>query len=364
MTTLNVPLVDLKAQYQRIKEHIDPVVAAVLESAWFVGGPEVAAFESEFATYCERDYCVGVNSGTDALGLALSALGIGVGDEVITVSHTFFATAEAILRLGAIPVFVDVDPQTLLMDTTQLESVVTSKTKAVVPVHLYGQMVPMAPVLAFAKRHDLKVVEDACQAHGARQAGARAGSFGDAAAFSFYPGKNLGAYGDGGAVVTADKELADAVRQLSDHGRIDKYRHGQVGDNTRLDALQAAVLRVKLPRLDAWNARRRELAAMYDAALATPAVQIASENESVYHLYVARVRDRDRAFEVLRDAGIGAGVHYPIPLHKQPAIHSNVALPITERVANEIVSLPMYAEMPEEVIARAAELLEPFALAN
>lgn len=362
MTTLNVPLVDLKAQYQSIRAEIDSTVARILASAWFVGGPELSSFENEFAAYCERDHCVGVNSGTDALGLALAALGVGPGDEVITVSHTFFATAEAILRLGAKPVFVDVVPETLLMNTDELAGAVTAKTRAIVPVHLYGQMVPMQPVRELADEHGLKVVEDAAQAAGARQATRPAGSFGDAAAFSFYPGKNLGAYGDGGAVVTSDPQVADAVRRQSDHGRVDKYRHTQVGDNSRLDALQAAVLRVKLPHLDTWNARRRQLAAMYDEALTTSHLAIREENESTYHLYVARVRERDRALEALREAGIGAGVHYPVPVHKQPAIDSGAVLPVTERIAGEILSLPMYAEMPEEAIAVAAECLEAFAV--
>jgi len=262
-----VPLVDLKAQYQTIQPEIDAAVARVLEHTVFIGGDEVKAFEAAFASYQQTAHCVGTASGTAALFLALKALGIGRGDEVITSPHTFIATAEAILQAGAVPVFVDIDPVTFNLDPNLIEDAVTPRTKAIMPVHLYGQIADMDAIMAVAQRHGLRVIEDAAQAHGAELNGRRAGAWGDAACFSFYPGKNLGAYGDGGAVCTHDSALAERIAKLRDHGRTSKYEHDVVGYGERLDALQAAILAAKLPHLDAWNEARRRHAAWYDQAL-------------------------------------------------------------------------------------------------
>ncbi len=360
-----IPLVDLQGQYLAIREEIDAAIARVLARASFILGEEVAAFEEEFAAYCGARWCVACANGTDALELALEAVGVGPGDEVITVAHTFIATAEAITSRGATPVFVDVRDDTLLMDVEAVERAVTARTRAVVPVHLYGQTVEMAPLLALARRHGLKVVEDAAQAHGARTEGRSAGALGDAAAFSFYPGKNLGAYGDAGAVVTSDAAVAGRMRQARDHGRSSKYEHDFPGRNSRMDGLQGAVLRVKLGHLESWNRTRRELAARYDRLLAgVPGVRtvtVAAGCEPACHLYVVRVPERDRVLAALRERGIQAGVHYPVPLHRQRA-YADLGLvagdlPITERAAAEVLSLPLYAPMEPALVDRSAAAL-------
>jgi dTDP-4-amino-4,6-dideoxygalactose transaminase len=365
-----IPLVDLQGQYLAIREEIDGAIARVIARASFILGEEVAAFEEEFAAYCGARWCVACANGTDALELALEAVGVGAGDEVITVAHTFIATAEAITSRGARPVFVDVRDDTLLMDVAAVERAITPRTRAVVPVHLYGQTVEMAPLLELARRHGLKVVEDAAQAHGAHAAGQGAGTFGDAAAFSFYPGKNLGAYGDAGAVVTSDAAVAGRVRQARDHGRCSKYEHDFPGRNSRMDGIQGAVLRVKLRHLEDWNRTRRELAARYDRLLAEVAevrpVVVPPGCEPSRHLYVVRVPRRDRVLAALRGLGIQAGVHYPVPLHRQRA-YADLGLvagtlPITERAAAEVLSLPLYAPMEAALADRsAAALIEALA---
>jgi dTDP-4-amino-4,6-dideoxygalactose transaminase len=366
-----IPLVDLKAQYASIKAEVDRAVHDVLDNAAFIGGEGVAGFEESFAAYCEAKACVGVANGTDALFLALKALGVGPGHEVITVAHTFIATTEAINAVGATPVFVDVQPDTMLMNASLLEAAVTRHTKAIIAVHLYGQPVDMAAVTAVARRHHLRVIEDGAQAHGARYQGKRVGTLGDVATFSFYPGKNLGAYGDGGAVVSQDVGLAEEIRMLANHGRKrkEKYVHQVVGFNSRLDALQAAVLTVKLRHLDAWNQARREHAAAYVRALAHLPVQLPGvhpQTTPVWHLFVARMANRDGVSAALEKQGIHTGVHYPTPLHLQPAYHGmgipRGALPVTEATAGSVLSLPMYPELTQEqlelVVAALAAALE------
>jgi dTDP-4-amino-4,6-dideoxygalactose transaminase len=359
---MNVPLVDLYAQYLTIKSDIDSAIENTIARSAFIGGEEIRNFESEFANYCETSKCVGVGNGTDALYLTLRAMGIGAGDEVITVAHTFIATAEAISLTGARPVFVDIRPDTMLMDPDALEPAITPRTRAIIPVHLYGQPCDMDRITEIAARHGLKVIEDAAQAHGARWRGRRVGSLADAACFSFFPGKNLGAYGDAGGVVSDDQELIDRIRMLANHGRMDKYLHEIEGVNSRLDGLNAAILRVKLRRLDMWNAARQQHARRYckllsNAAAVLPAVQPGAE--PVWHLFVIRVRERDRLLAELKQQGIAAGVHYPVPVHRQPAYrHLGIpegALPVTEQVAATAISLPMYAELRDDQIEAVAE---------
>ncbi|RME47207.1 MAG: DegT/DnrJ/EryC1/StrS family aminotransferase [Caldilineae bacterium] len=359
-----IPLVDLKAQYRAIKPEMDAAIQRVLDTANFILGEEVAAFETAFAGYVHAGGAVGVASGTAALHLALLACGIGPGDEVITTAHTFFATAEAISVTGARPVFVDVDPQTYLLDPNRVEEAITPRTRALLPVHLYGQAADMDALLDIARRHDLWVIEDAAQAHGAMYRGRHCGSIGHLACFSFYPGKNLGCYGDGGIVTGNDARLLDKIRRLRNHGRAQKYEHEEIGWGYRLDALQAAVLRVKLNHLEAWTEARRERAARYTALLrglevVTPVE--ADGNRHVYHLYVIRTPRRDAVLSHLRANGIGAGVHYPIPLHRQPAYRSHYAdlrLPITEKVAAEVLSLPLYPELTEAQQVHVVETLK------
>lgn len=350
-----IPLVDLKAQYRSIQGEIDAAIRRVVESAAFILGPEVNAFEEAFASYCEANYAVGVDSGTAALFLALKACGIGPGDEVITTPFTFISTAEVISQTGARPVFVDIDPATYNLSPERIEAAITPYTRAIIPVHLYGQPAEMDEIRAIAQAHRLWVIEDAAQAHGARYKGRRVGSLGDIACFSFYPSKNLGAYGDAGAVVTNNAELAARVRSLRDHGRSSKYLHEELGWGLRLDALQAAILRAKLPHLDAWNAARRERASRYAELLAGSAVVTPTALpyvEHVYHCYVVRTPHRDDVVKALQARGIGVGIHYPIPLHLQPAYKSlgyaNGAFPISEQYSREVLSLPMYPELTEQ----------------
>lgn len=360
-----VQLVDLQAQYLTIKDEIDSAIKRVVESGSFILGQEVVSFETEFAAYCDAKHCVACANGTDALTLLLQAVGVGASDEVITVSHTFFATIEAIISLGATPVFVDVEESTLLMDVSTLESAITPRTRAIVVVHLYGQMVNMRAVMTVAQRHGLRVVEDAAQAHGARHAGTPPGTLSDGATFSFYPGKNLGAYGDAGAIVTKNDDVASMVRRLRDHGRSDKYEHLIVGRNSRMDAIQAAILRVKLQKLDEWNLRRSALARLYDEALRHLPVRlptVAAASEAVHHLYVVRVRDRDDVLARMRGDGIGVGVHYPLPVHLQPALRrhpgAHVTLATTELAATRILSLPLYPELASDQLERTVSALE------
>ena len=356
-----IPLVDLKAQYTGLKAEIDQAIQRVIDATAFINGPDVEAFEQEFAQFCGARHAVGVSSGTSALQIALEACGVGTGDEVITVAHTFCATAEAIIHAGATPVFVDIDPRTYTLDPDCLEPAITPRTKAILPVHLYGQPADMNRINAIARRHGLIVIEDAAQAHGAKHKGRSAGTLGRVACFSFYPGKNLGAYGDAGALTTDDPIIAERARALRDHGRKigsngkrAKYEHDVVGYGERLDTLQAAILRAKLPHLNAWNAARRRIAERYcelltgwDAVL--PATLEGSE--PVYHLFVVRVQNRDDARARLAMHHIESGVHYPVPLHLQKAYayfnYRTNDLPHTERAAREVLSLPIYPELSE-----------------
>lgn len=361
---MSIPFLDLPAQLRRIRPELDAAVAAVLDSGRFVLGPQNDAFEEEFAAYCGTRHAVAVNSGTSALHLTLLALGVGEHpegrDEVITVPFTFVATAAAAIYAGARPVYVDVDPATLTMDAAQLERAITPRTRAIVPVHLYGQPADMGPILEIAARHGIPVLEDACQAHGAEYQGRRVGSLGAAGAFSFYPGKNLGAAGEGGAVTTNDDALAARVRLLRDWGAAHKYDHEVLGFNNRMDEIQAAILRVKLGELDRWTEERREHAARYRRALAGGPVSPVEELPDVrhvYHLFVVRTPERERLQRRLSEAGVGTGVHYPIPVHLQPPYqfgHVQGDFPVAERAAQEVLSLPMFAEMTE---AQQAEVL-------
>jgi dTDP-4-amino-4,6-dideoxygalactose transaminase len=365
---MNIPFVDLRRQYMAVQEEVTTALMTVLDQAAFVGGGHVAQFEREFAAYCDVDHCIGVANGTDALELILRALGIGPGDEVITVVNTFIATAAAIVAVGATPVFVDVDPDTYQLDPQALPAALTPRTRAILPVHLYGHPADMDHITAFAAKHDLYVIEDAAQAQGAVYKGRRIGSLGHAAAFSFYPGKNLGAYGDAGAVVTHDPELAARIRQLADHGRIDKYRHGVVGRNSRLDGLQAAILSVKLRHLDGWNVQRRNAATaltagLRDARIVPPVV--APEVKPVFHLYVIRTEMREELQAALAEAGIATGIHYPLPLHLQPAFaelsqqagYGPGSFPVAEAHAQAILSLPIFPELTHEEIDRICAIV-------
>jgi dTDP-4-amino-4,6-dideoxygalactose transaminase len=366
----NIPFVDLKAQYRTIEADVNQAIAAVLRQADFILGQAVNDFEAEYADYCQADYAIGVDSGYSALELILRAYEIGPGDEVITAANTFVATALTISNTGARPVLVDVDPQTYNLDPGKLEAAITPATRAIMPVHLYGQPADMEPIVEIARRHGLLVVEDAAQGHGARYQGQRTGSLGDAAGFSFYPGKNLGAYGDSGAVVTNDPVVAERVRLLRNLGQRSKYDHQIKGFNHRLDTLQAAVLRTKLPHLDGWNTARCRVAAEYERLLTDLPVitpRVAPGSEPVYHLYVIRVRDRDGLQNHLKQAGIATGIHYPVPIHLQAAYrdlgYKRGDFPITETLADEILSLPMYAELTNEevgyIAATMAEHLDP-----
>ena len=364
----SIPLVDLKAQYAAIKPEIQAAIGEVLDSAQFINGPAVADFERRFAEFCGAGFAVGVGNGTDALTLALNALGIGDGDEVITAANTFIATAEAIVAVGAAPVFVDVDPLHFNMTPEGFSAAITPRTKAVIPVHLYGQTAPIAEIVDIAKRRSIKVVEDAAQAHGAEYNGRRAGSWGDAATFSFYPAKNLGAYGDAGAVATNNEEVAARARMLRDHGRTDKYLHEHIGVNSRLDTLQAAILGVKLAHMDEWNEARRVVAAKYDAALRefawlTLPAEIAG-GRHIYHLYVIQCARREELRQHLSNNGIGVGIHYPVPLHLQPAFRSlgygAGDFPVAERLADSILSIPMYPEMTAAQQQRIVQTIGAF----
>jgi len=351
-----IPLADLRAQHQSLGPELQAAIDRVFAASDFVLGDEVAQFEAEFADYCGVGETIACANGTDALELALCAIGIGVGDEVITVANTFAATAEAIVRCGAVPRFVDVDPQTLLMDVSLLETAITPKTRAIIPVHLYGSCVDVAAVMAVAARHGIAVIEDAAQAQGASTRGKRAGATALAGCFSFYPGKNLGACGDAGAVVTSSPEVAARVRQARDHGRSgEKYKHDVVGRNSRMDGLQGAILRVKLRHLTAWNARRREIAQTYGALLRGVDVSIVAvpvASQPVYHQFVIRTAERDQLRQALAAHGIQTGIHYPIPLHQQPAFApylppGGIELPVTEAAAASILSLPMFPELSD-----------------
>ncbi len=358
MNSLPVPFLDLHAQHAPLKAELLSVIGEVIDRSAFAGGPFVAEFEQRFAAFCQTNHAVGVGNGTDALWLTLLALGVGPGDEVITVPATFMATVEAISFCGAKPVFVDIDEQTYTLDPAGLEAAITPRTKAIIPVHLYGQMADMDPILEIAGRHHLHVIEDACQAHGAEYHKRKAGSMGVAGCFSFYPGKNLGALGEAGAVVTNDPELARQLQILREHGQHKKYYHSAIGWNARMDGVQAAALTMKLKHLDRNNAARRAHAERYTRLLAgtdqviTP--NVADYGVPVYHLYVVRLKNRDWILQQLGKRGIACGIHYPVPVHLQPAYaglgYRPGAFPIAERCAQEVLSLPMFPELTDDQI--------------
>jgi dTDP-4-amino-4,6-dideoxygalactose transaminase len=353
---MKVPFLDLKVHHAPLIDKFDRAIREVIESSAFAGGPFVERFEEEFAAYCGSQYAIGVGNGTDALWLTLLALAVGPGDEVITVPNTFIATAEAITHCKAQPVFVDVDENTFTMNPAELEKSLTSRTKAIIPVHLFGQPADMDPILEFARAHGLFVIEDAAQAHGAEYKGRKSGTMGNAGCFSFYPGKNLGAFGEAGAVVTNDAELRKKIQILRDHGQARKYHHTLVGWNCRMDGIQAAVLSIKLRHLERGNLLRREHALQYDQAfagideVATPFE--ANYARHVYHVYAIRVQERDEVRRGLEEKGIGCAVHYPVPIHLQEACqnlgYTAGTFPVAENLAEEFLSLPMFPELTEE----------------
>ncbi len=354
---MKVPFLDLRTQYQQIKDELLPEITSIMERGAVIGGDVLKEFESDFARYCGAGFAAGVGNGTGAVQLACRAIGLGKGDEVITAANTFVATVEAIILAGATPVLVDMDPRTYHLDLDALEGAITPRTKAIMPVHLYGDPVDMDPLLAIAERHQLLVIEDAAQAHGATYKGRRCGSMGHLAGFSFYPGKNLGAYGDGGAVVAADKAHALMVKEIGDHGSPRKYHHEQLGTNSRLDAIQAAVLRVKLKHLDSWNEGRRRAAAAYGERLTgvgdlhLPVTR--DGHVPVFHLYVIRSAAVAAIDTALKEAEVGFGYHYPQPVHLQPAfgdLGTPGQFPESERGAREILSLPMFPELDDDRI--------------
>ena len=365
---MNVPFLDLKSQYQSISDEIEIALRQVLNATAFSGGPFVERFEEQFAWFCQSKFAIGVGSGTEALWLALLALGVGPGDEVITVPNTFIATAEAISLCGAVPVFVDVDEHSYTMNPALVEAAVTPKTRAIIPVHLYGQMADMDPIMAIARKHRLFVVEDACQAHGAEYRGKRAGSIGDAGCFSFYPGKNLGAYGEAGGVVTNDKDLAARIKMLRDHGQTRKYSHAMIGINSRMDGIQGAVLGVKLKYLALWNHTRARHAERYCELLeGVDGITLPKKMDyahHVYHIFAVRVENREAFMNAMTEKGISCSIHYPVPVHLQEAYsfrqYRQGSFPVAERFAEETVSLPMFPELKEVQMEHTAEAIRKF----
>ena len=366
-----VPFLNLKAQYDTIAQEVEQSIKEVLNTCAFSGGPYVERFEDEFASFCNCSQAVGVGSGTEALWLALLALGVKAGDEVITTPNSFIATAEAVSLCGAEPVFIDVKDETYTMDPALLEGAITPRTRVIIPVHLFGQTADMDPILSIARRHGIAVLEDACQAHGAEYKGRRAGSIGDAGCFSFYPGKNLGAYGEAGCVVTGNQQLADRIRMLRDHGQSRKYYHEMVGINGRMDGIQGAILSTKLKYLNDWNRARRQHAALYGKLLQgvgfvrTPKEMPYAHH--VYHVYALRSIGRQRLVDGLAAKGISCGVHYPVPIHLQRAYSSRNekagSYPVAEQSAAELVSLPMFPELSEEQVAYVCEELKKLSAA-
>jgi dTDP-4-amino-4,6-dideoxygalactose transaminase len=374
---MKVPFLDLKAQYKQIESEVVTAITETMAAGMFIGGPQVTGFEEEFAAFCGSRYCIGVGSGTDALRFALMAAGIGQGDTVVTVPNTFIATTEAISQVGATPIFVDIDPQTYNMDPQKLadllknnkqQSTHNNHAKGVIPVHLYGQTADMDPILGIARQCGLVVIEDACQAHGASYKKRKAGSMCAAGCFSFYPGKNLGAFGEAGAIVTRDEEMAQKMRMIRDHGQARKYFHDLEGYNGRLDAIQAAVLRIKLKRLQDWNQSRRKNAALYTKRLQdVPGIKLPVEAgfaESVYHLYVILADNRDGLQRFLSEKGIATGLHYPLPLHLQKAYahlgYTKGDFPVAENAAERLLSLPMYPELTAEQIDYVCSSIKEF----
>lgn len=365
---MRVPFLDLKAHHAPIQREIQEAIQEVIDSAAFAGGPFVTKFEEDFGAFCQTRFCIGVGHGTEAIWFALLALGIGAGDEVITVPSTFMATAEAITFCGAKPVFVDIDPRTYTLDPALLKTAITSRTKAIIPVHLFGQAADMDPIMAFAKEHGLYVIEDACQAHGAEYKGRKVGSIGDAGCFSFYPGKNLGAFGEAGAVVTNNPSLAERIRVLRDHGQEKKYDHSQIGWNGRMDGIQGAVLRVKLKYLAKGNAARQAHAKLYEELLINGndlcLPEKADYGTHVYHIYAIRATHRDRLLSTLEKQDIFCAIHYPIPVHLQRAYaHLRLgrgSFPVAERCAAEFLSLPMFPELSLQQIQTVANAVNSF----
>lgn len=370
---MEVPFVDLKAQYETIKPEVDQAIQNVITNTTFILGKAVSDFEKDFASYCEVKHCIGVNSGTSALILTLQALGIGEKDEVITTANTFIATAEAVSLVGAIPVFVDMEEKSYNLDPAKLKKAITKKTKAIIPVHLYGQPADMDPILKIAQEKGILVIEDACQAHGALYKGKKTGSLGVMGCFSFYPGKNLGAYGEGGAVTTNEDKLAEKIRMLRDHGSSKKYYHEYIGNNCRLEGIQGAVLSVKLKHLDKWNDSRRKNADLYRKYLEGTNVRLPEEMpyaKHVYHLFVVRVKNtetrlgREKLIDFLKSKSVFTGIHYPIPNHLQIAYkflgYKKGSFPVTEGSMDEILSLPMFAELTEEQIKYTADCIKEF----
>jgi dTDP-4-amino-4,6-dideoxygalactose transaminase len=363
---MKIPFVDLRVQYESIREEVNAAVSATFERGDFILGEAVARFERDVARYCGVRHGLGVSSGTDAIRLALVACGIGPGDEVITAANTYIATVEAILDVNATPVLVDVSPRTYNIDVDAVTAAVTARTRAIVPVHLYGQPADMDPILDLARDRGLKVIEDACQAHGARYKGKRAGSIGDLGCFSFYPAKNLGAYGDGGMVTTNNDEYASRIAMVRNHGQREKYHHLTRGWNSRLDTIQAAVLNVKLPHLDEWNASRRRAASVYRRCLEQIGIAAPVEDrdvEHVYHLYVVTVDRRDDLQRHLAQQGIETGIHYPIPIHHQgvyKALGRAGQYPVVEQLAGRILSLPFFAELSEDQVKRVVDAIAQF----
>jgi dTDP-4-amino-4,6-dideoxygalactose transaminase len=370
MAKIKVPYLDLKAQYQSIKPEIDAAIARVLESCQFVLGPEVAGFEQDFAVYCGAAECIALNSGTSALHLALLGAGVGPGDEVITVPFTFVASVAAVTYTGARPVLVDIDPRSFTMDPSAVEAAITPRTKAILPVHLYGQSADMDPIMEIARRHGLVVIEDAAQAHGAKYKGRPVGSIGDMGCFSFYPGKNLGAYGEGGAVTTSNAEYARTIRMLRDWGQDRKYHHQLRGFNYRMEGFQGAILRVKLRHLERWTEARRKIVNLYNQLLADSGVETPTEmpwGRHVYHVYTLRADDRDGLQASLLAEGIQTGIHYPVPAHLQPAYadlgYGRGAFPHAETAAEQVLSLPLYPELSSQAVAEVAGAVKK-AIAN
>lgn len=361
---MQVPYFDLKMQYAGLRDEMLEAIDRVCKNTSFILGEEVTKFEQEFAAYCGAKHCIAMNTGTSALHLPLLAAGIGAGDEVITTPNTFIATAEAISYAGAKPVFVDIDPATANIDPRAIEKAITPRTKAIIPVHLYGRPADLDAIQAIAEKHKLTLIEDACQAHGARYKGKRTGGFGIAAAFSFYPGKNLGAYGEGGAMTTNDDEVAKRCRILRDHGQVTRYYHDFVGYNYRMDGFQGAVLRIKLKHLDKWTKRRQEIAALYRERLAGARLEFPQDdagNESVYHLFVVYVENRDAVRAEMEKRGVQTAIHYPVPVHLQKAYadlgHKPGSFPHTERAADRVFSMPLFPEMTNEQAEYAAATL-------
>ena len=365
---MKVPFLNLKVQYLEIKEEVNESIQDIMNTAIFAGGSYVDSFEKKFAEFCQCNHAIGVGSGTDALWVALLALGVGKDDEVITTPNTFIATVEAISFCGAKPVFVDVIEDTYSMDPELLEKAITPKTKVIIPVHIFGQMCDMDRIMEIAEKHNIYVLEDACQAHGSEYKGKRAGSIGYVGAFSFYPGKNLGAYGEAGAIVTNDNELVSNIKKFRDHGQRTKYYHDIIGWNARMDNIQAAVLNVKLNYIEKWNEQRRKNASLYSKKLAgIKGISIPFEAEyskHVYHIYAIRAKNRDKLIEHLKNNDIGCGIHYPIPIHLQDAYKSlNIKegmYPVSEKTANEFVSLPMFPELKEGDIDYVVDSIKEF----